>query len=61
MVITNTLADRDLTGLVVSDTLPLELAYCSSSKCSTHSTAKSTENTKKRQIRRKSATSLRSL
>ncbi|MFZ1464923.1 MAG: hypothetical protein WAV60_12805, partial [Anaerolineae bacterium] len=33
----------------------------SSSKCSTHSTTKNTENTKKRQIRRKSATSLRSL
>ncbi|MGB4805067.1 MAG: hypothetical protein WBV59_20660, partial [Anaerolineae bacterium] len=33
----------------------------SSSKCSTHSTAKNTENTKKRQIRRESATSLRSL
>ncbi|MFZ2520167.1 MAG: hypothetical protein WA089_15830, partial [Anaerolineae bacterium] len=27
VVITNTLADRDLSGLVVSDTLPLELAY----------------------------------
>ncbi|MGB4802665.1 MAG: hypothetical protein WBV59_08405, partial [Anaerolineae bacterium] len=27
VVITNTLADRDLGGLVVSDTLPLELAY----------------------------------
>ncbi|MFZ1551013.1 MAG: hypothetical protein WAV53_06405, partial [Anaerolineae bacterium] len=27
VVITNTLADRALSGLVVSDTLPLELAY----------------------------------
>ncbi|MBK9232197.1 MAG: DUF11 domain-containing protein [Anaerolineae bacterium] len=27
VVITNTLADRGLSGLVVSDTLPLELAY----------------------------------